>query len=94
MLLYETEVKPSLNKDLGLGLFTLVKIRKGAKYWVRNEDFDKIISFQQLNSLMQIAKDYIEKYGFQETARNWYLCGDNARFTNHSAYFCLVKKPI
>lgn len=84
MLLYETEVKKSDVEGLGLGLFTKVKIKKGAKYWIRNEDFDKVISIQQLNSLMTIAKDYIEKYGFQETAKNWYLCGDNARFTNHA----------
>ena len=84
MLLFETEVRESQIKGLGLGLFTLVKIKKGAKYWIRDEDFDRVISLHQLNSLMQIGKDYVEKYGFQETSKNWYLCGDNARFTNHS----------
>lgn len=82
MLLFSTTVLPS--PGLGLGLFALVDIPNGEKYWERDERFDKVIPIKEFESYKEIARKYIEYYGFQETENNWYLCSDNARFTNHS----------
>ena len=82
MLLIKTKVQPTQIKGAELGLFTLVDIAKGDKYWVRYEKFDKVISVEELNSYEPIVKKYVINYGFQETETRWYLCGDNARFTN------------
>ena len=82
MLLIETVVKLSPNK--GLGLFAKHFIKKGTAYWIRNESFDKVITPENLESLLPIAKEYIERYACLEKNGNWYLCGDNGRFSNHS----------
>jgi uncharacterized protein len=82
MLLVKTFIQSSPNK--GIGLFTLELISKGTKYWVRNEIFDRVFSENDLQLFSEINVNYIKRYGFLEISGNWYLCGDNARFTNHS----------
>jgi len=82
MLLVETYIE--ISEGIGIGLYAKNRILKGTKYWVRNEIFDKIISPSQLLRLNKLAINYIKKYGFLEVSGNWYLPGDNDRFTNHS----------
>jgi SET domain-containing protein len=82
MLLVETYIAHSPGK--GIGLFSRVAIQKGTIYWVRNEIFDKIISPEQINTFTELAANYIFMHGFKEISGNWYLCSDNARFSNHS----------
>ncbi|HWY10449.1 MAG TPA: SET domain-containing protein [Bacteroidia bacterium] len=82
MLIKNTVVKRSRGR--GMGLFANVNIKKGEKYWIRDEKFDKPIPLSEFKSYKKIARDYIIHYGFQEKSKNWYLCSDNARFTNHS----------
>ncbi len=82
MLLVQTYVDFSPNK--GIGLFAKENILEGTKYWIRNEIFDNVISPQQLVLLEEIAVSYIKEHGFLEITGNWYLCCDNARFSNHS----------
>ncbi len=82
MLLLETFIDLSPGK--GIGLFAKENISKGTKYWIRNEIFDNVFTPLQITSLEKITIDYIKKHGFLEVSGNWYLCGDNARFSNHS----------
>lgn len=82
MLLVETYIAHSPGK--GIGLFAKASIPKGTIYWVRNEVFDKVISEDQIKVFNDLAADYIVMHGFKEVTGNWYLCGDNARFSNHS----------
>lgn len=82
MLNVETYLDFSPGK--GIGLYSSEFIPKGAVYWVRNEIFDKIISKQEVDELDPLASLYVKKYGFLEKSGNWYLCGDNSRFSNHS----------
>lgn len=82
MLTVETYVDCTLTK--GVGLFAKKFIAKGSKYWIRNEIFDSVFSPREFELLDTLAADYIKKYGFLETSGNWYLCNDNARFSNHS----------
>ena len=83
MLLVETYIDFSPGK--GFGLFTKTDLSTGLMYWIRDEVFDKVLTQTQIYLLKKIASDYFTKYGFLEISGNWYLCGDNARFSNHSA---------
>ncbi len=82
MLLVETYL--DISPGRGIGLFAKSDLPAGTKYWTRNEIFDKTFSIQELERLEKIASEYFMKYGFLEASGNWYLCGDNARFSNHS----------
>lgn len=82
MLLVETFIECTSLK--GVGLFAKEFIKRGTTYWVRNESFDRVFTQERLSSLDGFAIRYIEKYGFLETSGDWYLCNDNARFSNHS----------
>lgn len=106
MLILETYLDKSLGR--GIGLFAAQNVMAGTKYWVRDDFFDKIITPWQLSCFKKRGRDYIRKYGFKERNGNWYLCGDNARFSNHSInpntsnhfdnkgllQFCTISKDI
>jgi hypothetical protein len=47
MLLIETYLARSPGK--GIGLFVKEKISIGTKYWIRDENFDKIFTIQDLS---------------------------------------------
>lgn len=82
MLLVQTYIDCTSHK--GVGLFAHQFIPVGTKYWVRDENFDRLFTAEEKAILKLIASQYIEKYGFLEASGNWYLCNDNARFSNHS----------
>jgi len=82
MLIVNTYLDMSEGK--GVGLFAKELIPKGKIWWIRNEQFDKVIMESELASYAQLAANFIMTYGFHEPAGNWYLCIDNARFSNHS----------
>jgi SET domain-containing protein len=84
MLVVPTYVDVSPKR--GLGLFAKENISKGDKYWVRNEIFDKIISPTEFRAFSNKEADDINIYGCLETSQNWYLCNDNSKYTNHSAF--------
>ncbi len=82
MLLISTFLKNSPAR--GIGLFAKKFIPKDTVYWKRNERFDRIFDANQMAEFEQLVRDYIMYHGFLEINGNWYLCGDNARFSNHS----------
>lgn len=82
MLVVDTYLKTSERK--GIGLFSSQFIAKGSPYWIRNVQFDRIISSKDFLNLDQLQQDFIRKYAFKERSGNWYLCLDNGRFCNHS----------
>lgn len=82
MLIVETYI--DFVKGKGLGLFANENINKGDKYWVRNEEFDKIIPNSILIDFNPMIQKYIKKYGVLEKSNNWYMSIDNSMFTNHS----------
>jgi len=83
MLLVETYIAISERK--GIGLFTKSFIPKGTVYWIRDEKFDRVFTKGQMLELRSLAIAYIQYHGFLEKSGNWYLCNDNARFSNHSS---------
>lgn len=93
MLLVKTKVAPS--KIHGLGLFADEDITKGTLVWEFNPVIDKMISIQDFQSLPNLTQEYIKKYSYLEKGM-YVLCGDNARFTNHSTnpnFDTLSKRP-
>lgn len=84
MLVIETFLDISLGK--GVGLFSKNLIKKGELYWIRSDTFDKINTPDNMASYYPLQIIFIKTYGFLEASGNWYLCIDNARFSNHSDY--------
>lgn len=82
MLIVETYLAESYGK--GIGLFSKKFIPQGSVYWVRNEKFDKISTKKEIDDYDSLQQGFIKTYGFLEATGNWYLCVDNARFSNHS----------
>jgi len=82
MLLVETYI--DCTEKMGVGLFAKKFIKKGTMYWTRNESFDRLFTESEMDLLEEFAVFYIKKYGFMEMSGHWYLCNDNARFSNHS----------
>ncbi len=82
MLIVETYLAESERK--GVGLFAKKFIPKGDAWWIRNEAFDKITEQTIMKTYSDLAKTFIKNYGFLEPTGRWYLCIDNARFSNHS----------
>jgi len=84
MLLADTYL--DLSPGRGIGLFAGEAIPIGTKWWERKEEFDKLFLPDQINSLHILTISFIKTYGFLEPTGNWYLCIDNARFSNHSDF--------
>ncbi len=82
MLFVKTKIKKS--KIHGIGLFADQFIKKGQVIWKFNPIIDKKITKKEMNSLPDLAKAYILKYAFLDHKQEWVLCGDDARFFNHS----------
>lgn len=81
MLTVETYLKESPGR--GIGLFAKNAIPKGTIYWIRNEEFDRVFSDKTISEYDRLTSDFIITYGFLETNGNWYLCSDNAKYSNH-----------
>jgi SET domain-containing protein len=82
MITVDTYLESSNGK--GIGLFAKNIIPKGTIWWIRNENFDRVISEQELATYDDFLILFVTMYGCLEPTGNWYLCVDNSRFTNHS----------
>ncbi len=83
MLLVKTRIGPS--KIEGIGLFAAEPIKAGTKVWGYEPNLDLLLSRQQADNLSPSAKEQFYKYAYLDRVRNKYLlCGDDARFFNHS----------
>lgn len=69
----------------GIGLFAGEPIPKGTVVWRRSPDIDVLLEPEQLDRLHPASREQIEKYTYLDHAlRKLVLCGDDARFFNHS----------
>lgn len=69
----------------GIGLFAAERIRSGTIIWEFTPMFDLTFQLEELQALWEPARKQIEKYSYFEAQKNVYvLCGDDARFMNHS----------
>ena len=82
MLTVKTTIKES--KIQGIGLFADEDIREGVLVWKFNPLIDLVLEEAQLISLPDIAKKQVLNYSYKTETGLYVLCGDDARFFNHS----------
>jgi hypothetical protein len=83
MLLINTYLEKST--IAGIGLFAAGYIPKGTLIWKENPSID--ISFTSLDTLnlSPMVREQLDAFTYYDIDRDIYiLCGDNARFWNHS----------
>lgn len=69
----------------GIGLFAAQRIPAGTVVWRLEPTLDLELSAGQIEALAPPARDQIRKYTYLDLVRKSYvLCGDDARFFNHS----------
>ncbi len=81
-MLVKTKLKPS--KIEGIGIFASESIKKGTIIWAFNPIIDKKITKKEFDSLPKIGREYLENYCYINKKGECILCGDNAKFFNHS----------
>lgn len=90
MLLVKTKVAPS--QIAGNGIFAEEFIPRGTVIWDFHEGYDLVLTTDQIEALRDsaiskglepILYKTIKKYAYRE-GDAYILCGDDARFTNHS----------
>ncbi len=83
MLLVKTKIGQS-NIE-GIGLFADEPIKSGTKVWTFEPRLDLLLSKEEVEKLSSAARKQFYRYAYLDKARNKYLlCGDDARFFNHS----------
>lgn len=83
MLTVKTKLKSS--EISGIGLFADEPIKKGAIVWKFNQTIDLLFSDSDIKKLSNSAKEQFLNYAFLDKYHKQYmLCGDDARFFNHS----------
>lgn len=83
MLKVKTSVRISLIPNAGLGLFAEEFIAKDSIIWEFNPVIDRVYTQLEYNAMEGLLKKYVWTYSFKYLG-NYYLCGDDARFFNHS----------
>jgi len=69
----------------GIGVFAAEFIPEGTITWVYDEEKDLYISKNDYILLLsEKTRKYFDKYAYSDKYGNFYLCGDNAKFENHS----------
>lgn len=69
----------------GIGLFAGERIAKGTVVWRRAPEIDLLLDPADLERLHPTSREQIEKYTYlDQRLRKLVLCGDDARFFNHS----------
>jgi SET domain-containing protein len=83
MLLVKTYLAES--RIHGIGLFAAQRIQKGTVVWRLEPTLDLELTEPQIEALAPPAREQIRKYTYLDLVRGTYvLCGDDARFFNHS----------
>ncbi len=83
MLLVRTKLAPSPIE--GIGVFADEFIPKGTPVWEMILPFDSTFTATELDSLPSVAREQMLKHSYRDARLGVYvLCGDNARFFNHS----------
>ena len=92
MLLVRTYLAPS--SIHGIGLFAAEPIPAGSLVWAFDKTIDRVISDEEYKALLPIGQDFVWRYHFQEEDGTRIMCGDDARFMNHSDHPNLKDDPI
>ena len=84
MLRVRTYLAPSAIE--GIGLFAEEPIPRGTLIWKHDERFDLSYDLREIDEEDELLRELLRCYGYQPAdAPVFVLCGDNARFMNHSS---------
>ncbi len=79
------KTKLDVSRIHGIGLFADEFIAEGTVIWKFHELIDLRFAGEQIELLAESARKQIQKYSYRENHSGLYvLCGDDARFFNHS----------
>lgn len=79
------KTKLGLSPISGIGLFANEAIKKDQIVWQFNPLIDVLLSKDEMNSLSISSKEQFLNYAYLDiTIGKYLLCGDDARFFNHS----------
>ncbi|HEX8659560.1 MAG TPA: SET domain-containing protein [Hymenobacter sp.] len=78
----DTELR-FISPEIGFGVVATKLIPKGTITWVF-DSLDQIISPRALQQMDPLQKVFLEKYCYRDHRGDYVLCGDHARFVNHS----------
>ncbi len=82
MLRVPTFVAPS--RIAGVGLFAARSVAAGTVIWEFTEGVDWRIAEGDLPRFPEPYRSWLRHYLYQEDSGSFVLCGDNAKFMNHS----------
>lgn len=84
MMIVPTYVGPS--EIEGVGIFAAAAITAGDPIWILEEKFDLLMPLDQLGSLPELQRQFIERYGYPHMTKPGVIVleFDNGRFMNHS----------
>lgn len=82
MMLVKSYIAQS--KIEGIGIFAGQDIKKGTMIWKFNSIIDKKITKKEFEYLPEIAQKAVKHYAYMNKKGDRILCGDDARFFNHS----------
>lgn len=83
MLLVPTIVKPS--KIEGLGLHFATDVPAGTIVWRYHSACDRVFTDEDVTKLSSPYAEFFMRYAYKDLGTGlWLLCGDDARFVNHS----------
>ncbi|MDQ6787068.1 MAG: SET domain-containing protein [Acidobacteriota bacterium] len=84
MLLVKTKL--DISHIHGIGLFADEFISKDTVIWRFHPFIDMRLTDEQIEQLAEPSREQARKYSYREKhSRLYVLCGDDARFLNHSA---------
>ncbi|SFP93198.1 SET domain-containing protein [Hymenobacter arizonensis] len=78
----DTELR-FISPEIGFGVVATKLIPKGTITWVF-DSLDQIIAPQSLEKMHPLQKAFLNKYCYRDHRGDYVLCGDHARFVNHS----------
>lgn len=83
MLLVKTKL--GISRIHGIGLYAAEFISTRTIVWRSHPDIDIRLTAEQISNLSEASREQIRKYSYREKKSGLYvLCGDDARFFNHS----------
>ena len=82
MLLVPTVIRPS--PIAGVGLFATMRIPAGERIWAFDPAVDWRLSGDDLAAFPEPWLSLLRQWCYEETDGVYVLCGDNAKFMNHS----------
>ncbi|TIX49211.1 SET domain-containing protein [Alteraurantiacibacter aquimixticola] len=84
MMIVPTYVGPS--EIEGVGIFAAAPIARGTAIWTLSDDYDLLLSEEQVARMDALQRDFVDRYGYPHTTKPGLVVVefDNGRFMNHS----------